>query len=112
MESRLRKWGLGPRSGQWIEYHDRRGLGYAQTDHYLVLRQAIILLECKLSYRPSAWGQMSKLYRPLLEHLYERPCVGVLVCKNTRGADLPLVDLLELVAKPKGSLWAWHYLGH
>jgi hypothetical protein len=53
-------------SGQWFEYEDVNGPGWAQTDHILVYPAAIIVFECKLTQHRNARLQLEDLYLPLV----------------------------------------------
>lgn len=69
---------------QWINYQETRGDDHhwCEPDLFLVARDAILLIEIKLSATPEAFLQMAGLYAPLLSHLYEgRPVRQLQVCK-------------------------------
>lgn len=105
--------GFTLRSGTWLRYTDARNDGaWAQPDHYLVLRDRLILFECKLSEVPEAWHQLDKIYAPLLAHIY--PDLPILKCAvyasvRTRGQEQRIIRLQELLAPlyeaPKRSEW-------
>lgn len=42
----------------------------------------MVIFETKLTFTPRAEDQLNLLYRPVLEHVFERPSIGVQVCKN------------------------------
>jgi len=73
---------------QWMRFEDSNGIGYAQTDSYLVLNSRVICFECKLTETLAGYSQLEKLYKPLLQAIYERPIVLVLTCKNLSRLDL------------------------
>lgn len=101
-------------SGQWFRFEDSRGPGYCQIDHYLICPGFIILIECKLTHTDYALDQMDKLYKIILEHIYQVPVVCVQVCKNLRRDRNPpdlITDISELVFKPRRGLHTWHYIG-
>jgi hypothetical protein len=79
-----------------MRFEDQNGLGFAQTDSYLVLRSRIICFECKLTETLAGYAQLEKLYKPLLEAIYERPVVLVLACKNLSRLDLRRTDANSL----------------
>lgn len=89
--------------GQWIEFEDSKGLGYAQPDFYIVNSGGVLLLECKLSQTDTAWDQLYGLYKPLLEHIYKVPVVSVQVCKNLRQADPRIIS--DFKERKDGAIW-------
>ena len=70
-------WPATQYSGQWLRFCAANGPDWAQPDHYLVLRDRVLLLECKLSQTPAAWHQLDRVYAPLLRRLYGLPIVAV-----------------------------------
>src|SRR4051812_24584328 len=56
-------------SGQWFQYVDQHGRSCCQTDHYVVLDDQVLLLECKLTQTDVAFTQMDQLYKPILRML-------------------------------------------
>ena len=85
----------------------------AQPDAYLVGPHSVVVFEVKLTQRKSAILQIGELYRPLLRAIYQRPVVGVVVCKNlvyTPGRWL--IGGPEDVLDNKGEdVFTWHHLG-
>lgn len=73
-------------SGQWFEFFDENGKGYAQTDHLLFSTSAVYCIECKLGNIPSGRKQFSELYKPILEMVYQRPAYGI-VCARYVSED-------------------------
>ena len=75
---------LGPSwvHGAWFEFSDQNGPGYCQPDLYRVYADCVVVLEAKYTWVPEGHPQIEHLYRPILEKVYDRPCVGVVVCKN------------------------------
>jgi hypothetical protein len=99
--------------GQWLEFVDEYGRGFAQPDIYLVGPHSVVVFEAKLTQRDSALSQIGQLYRPLLRFIYKRPVVGVLVCKNLRKdpgkwAIKSPGDVLDLTDE---HIYTWHWLG-
>lgn len=64
-------------SDLWFMFADKNGEGFAQPDHFILQPERCILFECKLSQNSTAWPQMEFLYKPLLEHMFKRPVVGI-----------------------------------
>lgn len=98
-------------SGQWFEFVDMSGLGYAQTDYLLVLASHVVCMECKLTQTQGAFLQMAQLYSPLIQHLWGLPVTTLQVCKNLRYEPEVLVDLTELLHQPQSGNFTWHNLG-
>ena len=99
-------------SGQWIEFHDYNGRGFAQPDHFLVLPDVVIVFECKLSQQESGLIQIGELYRPLLQKIYGKRVVGILVCKVLRRESKWLIDDPSLVFDhAKEDIFTWHWIG-
>jgi hypothetical protein len=112
-----REWDGHLFSGQWLRFRMAgRGLDWAQPDHYVVLEDRLLLLECKLSAAQDPWNQIERVYGPLLSALYGLPLVGCaiyhyLVGRAERGEEstaslrtLALGDLEELL----DVRWAFH----
>lgn len=96
--------------GQWLEFQDAIGHGYAQPDILLIYPDRIVVLECKLSQTESARGQVMGLYKPLLEQLMGLPVFGVQVCKYLRGEQKNPIRDLESFAERKitEDFFCWH----
>lgn len=92
--------------GQWIEYQDINGLGYAQPDIYILQDDRILLLEAKLTQTQNGWDQMEELYEPLLHFIYGLPVYQCLVCQNLRWNPERLADAVEEL----GHNATWHFL--
>lgn len=68
--------------GQWFEFEDQNGHGYCQPDFVRVVDDAAVVLEAKLTWLPEAHQQIDLLYRPVLEAVFDRQVVGVVVAKR------------------------------
>ena len=103
---------LAVRVGQWIQYADAIREGYAQPDCYVVLEKSVLVFEIKLTQCLAGELQIVELYRPLLELLYRKPVVGIMVCKNIVYEPVALIrrpeDLMDSV-DPR--IFTWHWLG-
>jgi hypothetical protein len=64
------------------------GQNHCQTDFYWVLSDKVVLVEVKLTGGPHGKMQAEGLYKPLLEKIYGRPVVCLLMCKWV-GQDTP-----------------------
>jgi len=69
-------------AGRWIEYSDTGKRHFAQPDFFRVDPTRVTVFEVKLTQCPAGELQISQLYRPLLECIYQRPVIGVLVCRT------------------------------
>lgn len=105
-------------AGQWIEFRDAAGAGFAQPDFYLLppldsilLPDFGIILETKLSINTRGWFQLEKLYLPLLRKIYRIDFKLILVCKNMRPgfSEYPMLDVIEPLVRdtPAKSVWQW-----
>lgn len=96
---------------QWFHFKDANGYGCCQTDYYIICNGFIVLLECKLTQSDYADDQMAKLYKPILEHIYEVPVVCLQVCKNMRRhPERSVRDVKQLMDAPFYGVYTWHYL--
>lgn len=69
-------------AGQWFEFADANGKGYAQVDFMSIQSDAVVVLEAKLSWCPEGHTQLEQLYRPLIEMAFRKPMVGLVICKH------------------------------
>lgn len=105
-----RIWPQGVRSGIWFEFLDDRPR-WCQVDHFVVLPNQILLVECKLAEKNSAWSQMRDLYAPILSRLHpNRPVTRVQATKILRSGKRPIKDIREALLWPGGE-FLWHNLG-
>jgi hypothetical protein len=101
--------GLEVHSGAWFEFRDRNGVGCCQPDHFVLFERVVLLVECKLSERDEAWGQMHKLYKPVLEFYFKRPVVCVQACRFLKSGRGLIYKIQDALARP----WEdhlWHLL--
>lgn len=105
--------------GQWIKYADAEGPGWCQVDSLAVNCRRVIVVESKLSLRRHDTGvrQLSKLYAPILRHIFNLPVLTVLAFHHWVpgvGEDMELVDHpLDLITAPIGAAarpLGWHVL--
>lgn len=86
---------------QWLSYNDTHGKHWCQPDAILDLPRHTIVAEVKLSLRREETGikQLTKLYRPTVGKLFDKPVMLLLIFKHWHGeSDLPLItDLKELL---------------
>lgn len=98
---------------QWLRFIDANGRGYAQPDVYLVGSRSVVCFEAKLTQRDAALAQLGRLYRPLLRHVYGKPVVGVVVCKNLvyRPGRWQIPGPEEVLDTTQEAIYTWHWLG-
>ena len=81
---------------QWIRFNDSGQWHYCRPDSILETYDRVIVVEAKLSLRQldKAKAQL-RLYRPLLELIFEKPTIGIVAFKNwIIGSEnaLPMID--------------------
>jgi hypothetical protein len=100
------------KAGVWIEFRDRNGTGFAQPDFFLPGPHSVLVFESKLTETDGGYSQIAALYRPLLRHIYQRPVVGILVCKTLiRRPDRLISAPAELLDTTEEATYLWHFLG-
>ena len=99
-------------AGQWLEFEDANGSGFAQPDFYFLTDRALFCLEAKLTQKLQGRLQIDELYRPLLSRIYQKPVVGILVCKNlTRDpGQWKISNPMEVLDETRELTWMWHFL--
>ena len=98
--------------GQWIEFQDSNGFGYAQPDVFLPGPYSTLVFESKLKETLSGHEQIEHLYRPLLRHIFARPVVGILVTRTIIQSPAHLIQHPgELLDETKELTHVWHWLG-
>ena len=79
-------------AGQWFRFIDRNGQGFCQTDLLLKRPGEIIIFECKLTDTEKGRSQISRLYAPVVSHVFGLPVRGVVVARHlTRESELALI---------------------
>lgn len=91
-----RKLGPSARHGQWFEFYDASGRGYAQTDFLLFASDGVFCLEAKLGNIELGMRQFALLYRPLLEHIYGLPAYGIVCARHIGEAPDPKLVVTSL----------------
>lgn len=94
-------------SGVWFEYQTLDKVAVCQPDHFAVLSDKIILVECKLSEKIEAWVKMRELYAPILEQHYARPVARVQAARHLRSGLPVVLDVRRVVG---GGEYLWHVL--
>lgn len=101
--------------GQWIEFGDRNGSGWAQPDLLLRGEKAILVLEAKLSWTFEGHQQIDQLYRPLCEEIWQKPVFGIVVTKHLRNLPRSFAVVRDLrtglEAARDGQSVVLHWLG-
>ena len=102
--------------GQWIEYCDAAGKGFAQIDLVVASAPAeLAILEAKYTWIWEGHSQVERLYLPLLRSMSGKACLGIVVCKVLRSgmpSDIAVCATLEeaLAAARQGRRAVWHWL--
>lgn len=97
--------------GQWLEYWDDNGHGWAQPDIIVESEDRVLVCECKLTQTEFAFHQLSLLYLPLLRTIYERPLFGVQICRNVHERPaLRVKGLDDFISPENGALRTWHLI--
>lgn len=107
----LNEFGKTLAQGQWIEFEDANGKGYAQPDFFLVRADRIVCWEVKLRQTAAAISQIMELYRPLLWHLFRLPVVGVATFHYLDRTILgpEIFHPQDVIAmKPRELVHVWH----
>lgn len=103
--------------GQWFEFHDANGRGYAQVDYLLYIKalDQYLVGEAKLTDTPEAWAKLRAFYLPIVASALQRRTVGFVVCRHLTPASNPnfICDTFRatLNASLNGGQPTWHYLG-
>jgi len=102
--------------GQWYEFADANGKGFCQPDVVIPRKDYVVVVEIKLSAQEDAWSQARGLYKPILEHVYRRPCYCIIATKflrSERAADV-IEESLEGAIETAHVLNLtplWHWIG-
>jgi hypothetical protein len=103
---------------QWIRFIDNGRYHYCRPDSILVNYDRVIVVESKLSLRQLRKGiSQVKLYKPILEHIFNRPTVGVIAFKHwILGSEdcLPMIghpeELLSMPTRGLNSTLGWNHM--
>lgn len=68
--------------GQWFKFEDSAGVGVCQTDLLLDLGTVMLVLEVKYTWTAEGHFQLDRLYQPVVEMVFGKPAIGVVVCKK------------------------------
>lgn len=101
---------------KWFKYHDANGIGYCSPDILLLDGHQICIIECKLTWTPEAIGQITELYAPVVNMVYERTTTGIILARHLTPAT-PLDTLSTTLAQAlafarQGLIPTLHWLGH
>lgn len=102
------------RHGQWFQFIDANGHGYCQTDLLLEFPQAMVVLEAKYTWTPQGHFQIDRLYKPVVEKAFGRPCFGLVVCKKLcdgMGETMVVSRLDEAIHWASRKRVALHWMG-
>ena len=107
----------GVAHGQWFEFADANGRGYAQVDLllYIVALDQYVVGECKLTDVAGARQKLANFYLPIVAMAFGKRASGFVVTRhltqlsNVRNVCATFRDALG--AALNGGLPTWHYLG-
>lgn len=99
-------------SNRWLTFQDRNGHGFAQPDHFVVMKDYVLLVEAKLTEAIDANIQLNELYGPLLGFIYRRPILLLAAFKNprTKPGAFHVQGPRELVENPRPGIHLWNFL--
>lgn len=102
------QWGEITKVQPWFQFHDLGiGKGFANPDIVIEFPDRICLIETKLTGGPHGRLQMEWLYRPILEKVFGKPVVCLLVCKwitgDTPGPTFHSIEEFLAAGVPFGS---------
>ena len=98
--------------GPWFSFWDEGGHGYCQPDALIITSSFVFILECKLSFTDFAWPQLRRLYKPVVEKVFERPAITIQVCRNLYIQPAGLIESLQkTMDDPSSGCLTWHFLG-
>jgi len=72
----------GATHGQWWEFWDANGRGVCQTDLFLTVGDAVVVVEVKYTWTLVGHGQLENLYLPVLRKATGREVIGLVACKK------------------------------
>lgn len=72
----------GWKRGQWLVFHDSAGPGYCQLDFHLECADGVVVMEAKLGWVPEGHSQLELLYRPVVEKIWGKPMIGLVIAKR------------------------------
>ncbi len=105
--------------GPWIKYLDDSGSHWCQPDSLVIAEDRVLIVEAKLSLRrwKTALAQLQRLYRPAVEHIFQRPsvmCVAFNYWSPDADDKIPIiadpVHLLSVSLKHFPGPYCWHKL--
>lgn len=81
---------------EWVQFADRHGSGYCEPEAFILLKEFVFLVECKLTGKPEGKLQLEWLYAPVLSSIFARPVRSLLICKCiTEKTPGPFVKSVE-----------------
>lgn len=103
--------------GQWFEFADANGRGYAQVDIllYIVSLDQYVVGECKLTDVAGARSKLANFYLPIAQLAFGKRTCGFVAVRHltqltdTRNVCADFKSTLGVALN--GGLPTWHYLG-
>lgn len=101
----------------WFRYSDTYGTHWCSPDSLLEYWDRVLVVESKLSLRrlETAITQLTKCYRPVVEHVFEKPVVMIVAFKHWFvGADIETLEcpteILSIPLSKTKQPYGWHVL--
>lgn len=87
----------------WIHVVDQEGPRWVQPDGLLIrpMEGMVTIVEFKLKHTPTAWFQLTELYRPVVEWLFPRDLWTIRLCEVCRWYDPSIFFPGEANLRPK-----------
>ncbi len=95
----------------WFSFTDRRGLNFCSPDFVLPLDDAVVVIEVKYTFTPTAPDKLRDLYLPIVKKIYNREAFGLVLCKNLTPEVLRTVEYLSDVLHMRGAIPTLQWLG-
>lgn len=104
------------RHGQWFQFIDQNGHGTCQTDLLIEFPELVVVLEAKYTWTPEGHFQVDRLYKPVVERAFGKPCHGLVICRALRderemGSVLVVHRLMEAISWCQRKRTVLHWLG-
>lgn len=95
-----------------IDYVDAQGHGVCFPDFIFLRNNHVVVVEIKLSWIPTALPKLKELYIPLIERLFNKAAVPLVITKRlVAAAPASAFSIREALALPS-ALLSWPQSGH
>ena len=99
-----------------FEFVDNNGPGFCQLDLLLSTVELMIILEAKYTWVESGHRQLEELYIPVVERIFSKKTLGIVVCKNLTPETSRFAEIFPDLAgairwvRQGGKRAVWHCL--